>query len=85
MLFVIFVGCDFLEFRIMSKNVVEVNIEDLLDLVNIVGLNFIKDFVGVKFNGVNLCGVDLSGVNLYVVYLRGVDLSDVDLSEVNFS
>ena len=78
-------GCDFSEFRIISKNVVEANTEDLLDLANIAGLNPAKDFVSAKLLGVNLCGVDLSGVNLYAAYLRGADLSDADLSEANLS
>ena len=78
-------GCDFSEFRIISKNVVEANTEDLLDLANIAGLNPTQDFAGAKLLGVSLRGFDLSGVNLYAAYLRGADLSDADLSEANLS
>ncbi|WP_246844232.1 pentapeptide repeat-containing protein [Hydrocoleum sp. CS-953] len=78
-------GCDFSEFRIISKNVIEANTENLLELANIADLNPVQDFAGAKLLGVNLCGVDLSGANLYGAYLRGADLSDADLSEANLS
>lgn len=76
-------GCDFSEFRMMIKGVVEAKTEDLLELANIVGLNPVEDFAGAKLLGVNLRGVDLSGANLHGAYLRGADLSDADLSEAN--
>ncbi|MDJ0553857.1 MAG: pentapeptide repeat-containing protein [Microcoleaceae cyanobacterium MO_207.B10] len=76
-------GCDFSEFRMIIKSVVEANTEDLLELAKIAGLDPTQDFAGAKLLGVNLCGVDLSGANLRGAYLRGADLSDADLSEAN--
>ncbi len=78
-------GCDFSEFRVMIKSVVEAEIEDFLELANIADLNPAVDFVGAKLLGVNLCSVDLSGADLRGADLRGADLSDADLSEANLS
>ncbi|NHC37690.1 pentapeptide repeat-containing protein [Scytonema millei] len=73
------------EFLYLSKQIMEAQTDDFIELAKVAGLDPLKDFVKADLRNVDLSNANLTGINLSAAYLGKANLSGANLRNANLS